>query len=450
MADLNPAEPPESLPPSARPAGQAGESALQKAMQALDGLIAQLQEAPLTVSEDKDAVIFADESELSQLQGQLNALLAQADAMDRAANNLLDGDESGDAQDAKDQAATMRAEVQGAQEKINTARNSKDKKIPAAQVKALIGRIIAAANHETVELGQAVTEARTHDTEARAHLSEKKAPSPAAAVSPRRVAPLATQEPEEKGGNPAVTAHKPLLDPKDSRNHDGHVGVREATLGAASLIQAVTSKKKRETYARIVHQMSDAVADDDRRGMLDSALHAGRGVARVTGSDDVGHMATIVIGVGITKTHTTGKLLSDGDGLGILSAIGRNLDSAFSHASDAVGMNDFADNLRPLLGQLMADTQMDWENLANKQRVRQFDVDGNGRLDAQEVISVFRNNNVTFEVVDANADDTLSYEEVTAQLKKIALKNNAYSEDRVNSAIFARGAGRSPSLAYSH
>ncbi len=224
--------------------------------------------------------------------------------------------------------------------------------------------------------------------------------------------------------------NKPLMDKHDTRNHDQRVSAREVALGSASLGRAVFSAKKWATLGAIRDKATTAIQNNDRRGLSDAALLVGLAVANTTGSDDLGNMANKVISTGMTKTQT----VMEGDvGLSnVTSVVGRNALGVLDYVTDSLGINDLANQITPLLGQLMADKQFDFENLINIKRIKQFDLDGNKRLDAQEIITVLRNNKLDFAAVDANHDEKISYQELRAKLAAIAVQNEAFTESRLH------------------
>jgi Ca2+-binding EF-hand superfamily protein len=91
------------------------------------------------------------------------------------------------------------------------------------------------------------------------------------------------------------------------------------------------------------------------------------------------------------------------------------------------GMNTLANEVRRHLGSLMNDS-MDFGRLVNAKRVKQFDTDGNSRIDASEVLQVLRNNGVTFSKLDDDDNGKISYGELRSELVAIARRNNARVE----------------------
>lgn len=385
-------------------------------------------------------------SNLEQQLGQLNAhILAMQQQLNEAAN-----EPNTETEEARGTLAVLRAAASEVQSTIAEVKNNRRPVSAAAlmQLSARIGGIITEATEESTELGSAVSESRSN-TAHRQVTAQRTAVNSRPTIAQRVNAAImgghgtGNRQASERDDDDAEFESQ--MDRSDRRNRDGTVSGREAVGGAVGLGRAVFSRRKRATAGRIAGEISDASDRGDRRGMLDGSLSAGRGVARVTGSEDLGHLATTVVGTGITKSSTAGDLISQGRVGDMASAAARNTDAAISYAADASGLSTLTNwlgyqtltraQLEPFMGALMNDRQYDWERLVNARNVKQFDTDGNGRIDAGEILGVLRNNGITFDRVDSDDDGTIELQELRAQLIAIARRNNARVEGRAAPAV---------------
>lgn len=382
-------------------------------------------------------------SNLEQQLGQLNAhILAMQQQLSDAAS-----EPNAETEEARGTLAVLKAAASEVQSTIAEVKTSRRPVSAAAlsQLSARIGGIITEATEESAELNSSVSESRSQKAlKAKVVSNASSKSSPPKLIQRTNAAIMggsaAHEEEEEK-------EFVPQMNPNDRRNRDGTISGREVVAGTVGLARAATSKKKRATAARIAAKMMDAAGEDDQRGMLDAALAAGRGGARVTGSEDVGHAITVTVGAVVTKSTTAGNLLSDGRVGDMASAAVRNLDGAISYTADITGISSVAnwlgyktltrDQIEPFIDKLMNDQQNDWERLVNAHNVKQFDTDGNGRIDAGEILGVLRNNGVTFDRVDADDDGRIAFEELRSQLIAIARRNNARVEGRTDAAVEA-------------
>lgn len=383
-------------------------------------------------------------SNLEQQLGQLNAyILAMQQQLSDAAS-----EPNAETEEARGTLALLRAAASEVQSTIAEVKTSRRPVSAAAlsQLSARIGGIITEATEESAELNSSVSESRSHSARRTASIvatnTAASRPSLASRVNAAILGRHAANTAQSGGhGDDEEDEFLAQMNPSDGRNRDGTVSGREAVGGAIGLARAAGSRRKRETAWRIVGEVSDAAARNDRRGILDGSLSAGRGVARVTGSEDVGHAVTVIVGTGITKTTTAGNLVSDGRVSDMANAALRNTDAAISYVADATGISSVTnwlgyqtltrDQIEPFIGALMNDRQYDWERLVNARNVKQFDTDGNGRIDAGEILGVLRNNGITFDRVDADDDGRIELQELRAQLIAIARRNNARVEGRI-------------------
>lgn len=385
-------------------------------------------------------------SNLEQQLGQLNAhILAMQQQLNEAASEPNEQTE-----EARSTLAVLRAAASEVQSTIAEVKSSRRPVSAAAltQLSTRIGGLITEATEESAELGSAVSESRSHTAQrqaARASTASQSRPGIAARINAAILGRSPAHASLSAGADDEDDEFAPQMNRNERRNQDGTISGREAVGGAIGIVRAAGSRRKRETARRIAGEISDASDRGDRRGMLDGSLAMGRGVARVTGSDDVGHLATTVVGTAVTKSSTAGNLASDGRVGDMASAAARNADAAISYAADATGISSLTNwlgyqtltraQLQPFMGALMNDRQYDWERLVNARNVKQFDTDGNGRIDASEILGVLRNNGITFDRVDSDDDGTIELQELRAQLIAIARRNNARVEGRAAPAV---------------
>jgi len=266
---------------------------------------------------------LASEQEIQTLLEEARIMAAKAQQIESMASQLLaDGGSSEDVNQARQQASTMRA----ASEQVNTAISSAPtdpktgkNRISASKVTALIGsldHIMVEAQSEEREIASETGTARS--SHAKAFAPDRLTARSNSKISVNRVITAAltgegkAQPHRQSEANQDDAAFKPAMDKDDARNHDQHVDAREVAGAVVGIARAAGSAKKRATARRIMDEISEASARNDRRGMLDGALHFGRGVANVTGSDDVGHVVTNAVGTTVTKANTAANLVGEG------------------------------------------------------------------------------------------------------------------------------------------
>jgi len=219
---------------------------------------------------------------------------------------------------------------------------------------------------------------------------------------------------------------------KDARNSDGTVSAREVLHGGRQILRAMNSEKKRATAAKTIREVADGYSHDDKRAMRDGALHMGRGIARVTGSEDLGHAVTSTVGTAVQKTNTLTNMVADGDVAGITSAVARNTSAVVDTGLDSVkslfGTATLTSEVQKHVGSVNSDRKLDWKFLVNNKNEHLFDIDGNKKVDASELLTMLRNNKIGFDQLDRNHDGSIDYKELQLKLAQISVKNQGHYE----------------------
>lgn len=370
---------------------------------------------------------------LSNLEHQLAQLNAHILAMQQQLSEAS-AEPGAQTEEARGTLSALKAAASEVQSTIAEVKSSR-RAVSAAtlmQLSARIGGMISEADSASDEISADTSKSGSHKAEqaevARKASSKSTAPKLVQRINAAIMGGSASRNGATEQADEEDEDFAPQMNRGEQRNRDGKVSPREIVGSAVGLARAATSKKKRATATRIATRMIDAAHAEDQRGILDAALAAGRGGARVTGSEDAGHAITVIVGTTATKTETAADLLWNMDVSGIVSAAGRNASAVWEAGTDIFGLNSLANDVRRHLGSLNNDTGIDFKNLINAKRVKQFDTDGNGRIDAPEVMQVLRNNGVTYNKLDDNHDGKISYSELRSELYAIAVKNNARVE----------------------
>lgn len=150
---------------------QHAQAKLDKALESLPPAIQEITSA--SVKNESQAADLADNSEIQHVEQQLHTMLAKADAIVAEATRLESessgGTGSTEASQALSQASAMRGAAKDAQAVIASAptdTKTGKKRISSAKlegISTIIARINTEADHETAELGAAITEVRTQN-----------------------------------------------------------------------------------------------------------------------------------------------------------------------------------------------------------------------------------------------------------------------------------------------